>query len=58
MADTAARTGGSPAVAVYGQPVLTAGRIEMLPHLREQAVSVSAHRFGTPRRYEIPTLTA
>ena len=58
MADTAARTGGSPAVAVYGQPVVTAGRIEMLPYLREQAVSVSAHRFGTPRRHEIPTLTA
>ncbi len=28
----------------------------MLTFLREQAVSISAHRFGTPRRYEIPTL--
>ncbi len=58
LADTAARTGGSPAVAVYGNPVLSAGRIEMLTFLREQAVSISAHRFGTPRRYEVPTLTA
>jgi RHH-type proline utilization regulon transcriptional repressor/proline dehydrogenase/delta 1-pyrroline-5-carboxylate dehydrogenase len=52
----AAATGGSPAVAVYSGPVLTAGRIELLTFLREQAVSVSAHRFGTPHRYEIPTL--
>lgn len=48
--------GGTPAVAVYGGPVLSAGRVEMLTFLREQAVSISAHRFGTPRRYEIPTL--
>ncbi|WP_460800749.1 bifunctional proline dehydrogenase/L-glutamate gamma-semialdehyde dehydrogenase [Microbacterium sp. GXF6406] len=52
----AEHTGGSPAVAVYAGPVLSAGRIEMLPYLREQAVSISAHRFGTPHRYEIPTL--
>ncbi len=25
-----------------------AGRIEMLPFLKEQAVSITAHRFGTP----------
>ncbi|MFJ2369344.1 bifunctional proline dehydrogenase/L-glutamate gamma-semialdehyde dehydrogenase [Microbacterium sp. NPDC087665] len=56
--DTAARTGGSPAVAIYSGDVVTAGRIEMLPYLREQAVSVSAHRFGTPHRYEIAALTA
>ncbi|MGO2747604.1 proline dehydrogenase family protein [Microbacterium sp.] len=55
-AAVAAHTGGSPAVAIYSGPVLTAGRIEMLTFLREQAVSVSAHRFGTPHRHEIPTL--
>ncbi|MCP2635424.1 bifunctional proline dehydrogenase/L-glutamate gamma-semialdehyde dehydrogenase [Microbacterium sp. HD4P20] len=56
--ETAARTGGSPAVAIYTGPVLSAGRIEMLTFLREQAVSISAHRFGTPRRYEIPPFSA
>lgn len=56
VARLAEQLGGSPAVAVYGGPVLSAGRVELLTFLREQAVSISAHRFGTPRRYEIPTL--
>jgi RHH-type proline utilization regulon transcriptional repressor/proline dehydrogenase/delta 1-pyrroline-5-carboxylate dehydrogenase len=55
-ATTAAATGGSPAVAVYSGPVLSAGRIELLPFLREQAVSISSHRFGTPRRHDIARL--
>ncbi|WP_125099906.1 proline dehydrogenase family protein [Leucobacter chromiireducens] len=41
-------TGGKPDIAVYAGPVVSAGRIELLPHLREQAVSITAHRFGTP----------
>ncbi|MFV0433056.1 MAG: proline dehydrogenase family protein, partial [Leucobacter sp.] len=41
-------TGGKPDVAVYGGEVVSAGRVEMLPHLHEQAVSITAHRFGTP----------
>lgn len=41
-------TGGNPDVAVYGGAVVSAGRVEMLPFLREQAVSITAHRFGTP----------
>jgi RHH-type transcriptional regulator, proline utilization regulon repressor / proline dehydrogenase / delta 1-pyrroline-5-carboxylate dehydrogenase len=41
-------TGGRPDLAVYAGPVLLAGRIEMLPFLREQAISITAHRFGTP----------
>ncbi|MBE7190362.1 aldehyde dehydrogenase family protein, partial [Jatrophihabitans endophyticus] len=41
-------TGGRPDVAVYAQPVTEAGRIELLPFLREQAISITAHRFGTP----------
>lgn len=53
---TAAATGGSPAVAVYAGPVLSAGRIELLPFLREQAVSISSHRFGTPHRHDIAAL--
>jgi RHH-type proline utilization regulon transcriptional repressor/proline dehydrogenase/delta 1-pyrroline-5-carboxylate dehydrogenase len=51
-------TNGSPAVALYDGPVVTAGRIETLPYLREQAVSITAHRFGTPRRYEVPAAAA
>ena len=39
---------GKPDIAVYGGPVVSAGRVEMLPHLHEQAVSITAHRFGTP----------
>ena len=55
---TAEAVGGSPAVALYAGPVLSAGRLEMLPFLREQAVSISAHRFGTPRRHAIPAFAA
>ncbi len=33
-----------------------AGHVELLPFLREQAVSITAHRFRTPRRYEVPPL--
>jgi RHH-type proline utilization regulon transcriptional repressor/proline dehydrogenase/delta 1-pyrroline-5-carboxylate dehydrogenase len=35
-------------IAVWGDPVTTAGRVELLPFLREQSVSITAHRFGTP----------
>lgn len=42
--------GGSPDIAVWSHPVTQAGRVEMLPFLREQAVSITAHRFGTPFR--------
>jgi len=41
-------TGGRPDLAIWSGPVVTAARIEMLPFLREQAVSITAHRFGTP----------
>jgi RHH-type proline utilization regulon transcriptional repressor/proline dehydrogenase/delta 1-pyrroline-5-carboxylate dehydrogenase len=40
-------TGGRPDLAVYYQPVTEAGRVELLPFLHEQAVSITAHRFGT-----------
>ncbi|QBE49395.1 proline dehydrogenase family protein [Leucobacter triazinivorans] len=43
-------SGGKPDIAVYAGEVVSAGRVEMLPHLREQAVSITAHRFGTPNR--------
>jgi RHH-type proline utilization regulon transcriptional repressor/proline dehydrogenase/delta 1-pyrroline-5-carboxylate dehydrogenase len=44
----AAAIGGRPDVAIYAGAVTPAGRIELLPFLREQAVSITAHRFGTP----------
>jgi RHH-type proline utilization regulon transcriptional repressor/proline dehydrogenase/delta 1-pyrroline-5-carboxylate dehydrogenase len=42
--------GGSPDVAIWADPVTAAGRIEVLPFLLEQAVSITAHRFGNPDR--------
>ncbi|GAA3679644.1 bifunctional proline dehydrogenase/L-glutamate gamma-semialdehyde dehydrogenase [Arthrobacter ginkgonis] len=47
-AATARAVGGSPDVAIHGGAVVSAGRVELLPFLREQAVSITAHRFGTP----------
>ena len=43
-----AALGGSPDIAVYSHPVTQAGRVEVLPFLREQAISITAHRFGNP----------
>lgn len=40
--------GGRPDLAVHDHEVTEAGRIEMLPFLAEQAVSITGHRFGTP----------
>ncbi|TQL70796.1 L-proline dehydrogenase [Nocardioides albertanoniae] len=44
----AAASRGRVDIALYAQPVLEAGRVELLTFLREQAVSVTAHRFGSP----------
>jgi RHH-type proline utilization regulon transcriptional repressor/proline dehydrogenase/delta 1-pyrroline-5-carboxylate dehydrogenase len=41
-------TGGRVDLAVYSHPVTEAGRVELLPFLHEQAISITAHRFGTP----------
>ncbi len=46
----AAQLAAAPQVTLYAGPVTAAGRIELLPFLREQAVSITAHRFGTPDR--------
>jgi len=37
---------GAPEVAIYGHEVTESGRVEMLPFLVEQAISLTAHRFG------------
>jgi len=39
---------GDASIAIYGNPVTESGRVEMLPFVKEQAVSVTAHRFGAP----------
>jgi len=39
---------GSPDVAIYSDAATEAGRIELLPFLREQAIAITAHRFGNP----------
>ncbi len=41
-------TDGDPDIAVYANEVTTAGRIELLPFLHEQAITITAHRFGNP----------
>jgi RHH-type transcriptional regulator, proline utilization regulon repressor / proline dehydrogenase / delta 1-pyrroline-5-carboxylate dehydrogenase len=38
-----------PSTAVWSGEVTESGRIEMLPFLREQAISITRHRFGTVR---------
>jgi RHH-type proline utilization regulon transcriptional repressor/proline dehydrogenase/delta 1-pyrroline-5-carboxylate dehydrogenase len=40
--------GGRPEIVLYAQPVTESGRLELLPFFHEQAVSICAHRFGTP----------
>jgi RHH-type transcriptional regulator, proline utilization regulon repressor / proline dehydrogenase / delta 1-pyrroline-5-carboxylate dehydrogenase len=40
-------------VALYQDPATESGRIELLPYFKEQAVSVTAHRFGNPVKFVI-----
>jgi RHH-type proline utilization regulon transcriptional repressor/proline dehydrogenase/delta 1-pyrroline-5-carboxylate dehydrogenase len=40
----------TPDLAVWSGPVTEAGRVELLPFLHEQAISITAHRFGNPDR--------
>ncbi|MEN9620222.1 MAG: hypothetical protein RL499_415 [Actinomycetota bacterium] len=40
--------GGDPDVAIWSGAVTASGRVELLPFVREQAVSITAHRFGNP----------
>lgn len=47
----AAATAGLPDIAVWSGPVTEAGRVEMLPFVHEQSVSVTAHRFGARYRF-------
>ncbi|GAA0576475.1 bifunctional proline dehydrogenase/L-glutamate gamma-semialdehyde dehydrogenase [Paractinoplanes ferrugineus] len=40
----------TPDLAVWSQPVTESGRVELIPFLHEQAISITAHRFGNPDR--------
>jgi len=44
----AGATEGDPDLAVYADEVTTAGRIELLPFVHEQSITITAHRFGNP----------
>ena len=35
-------------VTIFDDPATASGRLELFPFLREQAISMTAHRFGTP----------
>ncbi|GAB3603593.1 proline dehydrogenase family protein [Microbacterium aureliae] len=48
--------GGDPGVAVYADEVTTAGRLELLPFLREQSITLTAHRFGVPDPWSEPVI--
>ena len=41
-------SGGDPDLALYTGEVTTAGRIELLPFVHEQSITITAHRFGNP----------
>ena len=44
----AAALDGDPDLAVYDGEVTSAGRIELLPFVHEQAIAITAHRYGNP----------
>ncbi|MGF2949944.1 proline dehydrogenase family protein [Microbacterium alcoholitolerans] len=46
--DLARAVEGDPDLAVYDNEATSAGRLELLPFVHEQAISITAHRFGNP----------
>ncbi|MFD0866691.1 hypothetical protein ACFQ06_12840, partial [Tessaracoccus lubricantis] len=46
--DLLAAVGGSIDVSVYDGATMLPGRLALLPYVREQAVSITNHRFGHP----------
>jgi RHH-type proline utilization regulon transcriptional repressor/proline dehydrogenase/delta 1-pyrroline-5-carboxylate dehydrogenase len=47
---------GDPGVAIHADPVTGSGRVELLPFLREQSISITAHRYGLHDRGFDPVL--
>ncbi|WP_217180779.1 bifunctional proline dehydrogenase/L-glutamate gamma-semialdehyde dehydrogenase [Streptomyces sp. AC495_CC817] len=39
---------GDPGIAVYDGEVTSAGRLELLPFVHEQSITITAHRYGSP----------
>jgi RHH-type proline utilization regulon transcriptional repressor/proline dehydrogenase/delta 1-pyrroline-5-carboxylate dehydrogenase len=44
----ATAVGGDPDVAIYAGLATSAGRVELLTYVHEQAIALTAHRFGNP----------
>jgi RHH-type proline utilization regulon transcriptional repressor/proline dehydrogenase/delta 1-pyrroline-5-carboxylate dehydrogenase len=44
--DVSVAVGGDPDVAIYGGAVTPSGRVEALPFLQEQSITITNHRFG------------
>ena len=44
--EVADAVGGDPDVAIHADEVTWSGRVELLPFLREQSVTITTHRFG------------
>ena len=55
-AELSALVDGSQAVAIIDGDVVTSGYVSMLPFVREQAVSITAHRFGTVKATNVPSV--
>ena len=51
-AELARELHGDIDIAIWGGPVTHSGRIEVLPFVHEQAVSITNHRFGNPTPLE------
>lgn len=52
----AAAIAGDPDLAVLADEVTQAGRIELLRFLREQSITITAHRFGNPDPWSEPVI--
>ncbi len=55
-ADVATALDGDPDVAIHASPATGSGRVELLPFLREQSISITNHRYGLIDRGFDPVL--
>jgi RHH-type proline utilization regulon transcriptional repressor/proline dehydrogenase/delta 1-pyrroline-5-carboxylate dehydrogenase len=47
---------GDPDLAIYANEVTTAGRLELLPFVHEQSITITAHRFGNPDDWSVAVI--
>ncbi|MEV8249511.1 bifunctional proline dehydrogenase/L-glutamate gamma-semialdehyde dehydrogenase [Microbacterium sp. NPDC076768] len=52
----ATASAGDPDIAVYDGEVTAAARIELLPFVHEQSISITAHRYGNPDPWSTPII--